>query len=88
MWATSSAGWDFKGPDLSCVVCRCIDEDLVATASHPRDLIMVILVTRADIERSGPGSFVVLKDIETPGHKAVSGPHIKVGFHISAGDGL
>ncbi|KAL4790118.1 acyl-CoA dehydrogenase/oxidase [Aspergillus venezuelensis] len=77
MWATSSAGWDFKGPDLSCVVCRCTDQDVVAAASHPRDLIMVLLITRSDIERSGPGSFHVLKDVETAGHKAVSGPHIR-----------
>ncbi|KAL6231085.1 hypothetical protein BDW75DRAFT_248190 [Aspergillus navahoensis] len=77
MWATSSAGWDYKGADLSCVVCRCVDEDLVKRASHPRDLIMVLLVTRADIERNGPQSFRIVKDIETAGHKAVSGPHIK-----------
>ncbi|KAL4938641.1 hypothetical protein BDV06DRAFT_49439 [Aspergillus oleicola] len=77
MWATSSAGWDYKGADLSCVVCRCVESDVVATASHPRDLIMVLLVTRADIEEGGPGSFQVIKDIETAGHKAVSGPHIK-----------
>ncbi|KAL4898996.1 hypothetical protein BDW74DRAFT_171835 [Aspergillus multicolor] len=77
MWATSSAGWDYKGADLSCVVCRCVDEDVVTQASHPRDLIMVLLVTRDDIERSGPGSFEIVKDIETAGHKAVSGPHIK-----------
>ncbi|KAL4994527.1 acyl-CoA dehydrogenase/oxidase [Aspergillus recurvatus] len=77
MWATSSAGWDYKGADLSCVVCRCVDEDVVKRASHPRDLIMVLLVTRADIERNGRESFRVVKDIETAGHKAVSGPHIK-----------
>ncbi|RDW61159.1 acyl-CoA dehydrogenase family protein [Aspergillus mulundensis] len=77
MWATSSAGWDYKGADLSCVVCRCIDDDVVKRASHPRDLIMVLLVTREDIERSGPDSFRIVKDVETAGHKAVSGPHVK-----------
>ncbi|KAL4930426.1 acyl-CoA dehydrogenase family protein [Aspergillus undulatus] len=77
MWATSSAGWDYKGADLSCVVCRCVDPDVVARALHPRDLIMVLLITRADIESSGEGAFTVIKDIETAGHKAVSGPHIK-----------
>ncbi|KAL4771042.1 acyl-CoA dehydrogenase/oxidase [Aspergillus nidulans var. acristatus] len=77
MWATSSAGWDYKGPDLSCVVCRCVNEDIVKRASSPRDVIMVLLVTRDDIERNGPESFRVVKDIETAGHKAVSGPHIK-----------
>ncbi|KAL4864085.1 hypothetical protein BDV12DRAFT_176682 [Aspergillus spectabilis] len=77
MWATSCAGWDFKGADLSCVVCRCVDGNVVAKASHPRDLILILLVTRADIDRNAPGSFEVLKHIETAGHDAVSGPHIK-----------
>jgi hypothetical protein len=39
---------------------------------------MVLLVTRADIERSGEGTFEVLKHVETLGHTAVSGPHVKV----------
>ncbi|KAL4811985.1 putative acyl-CoA dehydrogenase [Aspergillus spinulosporus] len=70
MWATNSAGWDYKGPDLSCVVCRCVDEDIVKRASSPCDVIMVLVVTCADIERNGPESFRVVKDIETAGHKA------------------
>lgn len=78
MWATNSAGWDFKGADLSCVVCRCIDEEGVAQASHPRDLIMILLVTREGIERNERGCFQVLKHVETAGHTAVSGPHLKV----------
>ncbi|PWY66519.1 putative acyl-CoA dehydrogenase [Aspergillus sclerotioniger CBS 115572] len=77
MWATNSAGWDFQGADLSCVVCRCIDEDVVAQASCPSDLIMIVLVTRADIDRNPVGSFHVVKHVETAGHVAVSGPHIK-----------
>ncbi|KAL2824255.1 acyl-CoA dehydrogenase/oxidase [Aspergillus cavernicola] len=77
IWATNSAGWDFGGADLGCVVCRCVDEDIVAGASHPRDLILVLLVTRADIDRNGPESFQVLKHIDTVGHTAVSGPHLK-----------
>ncbi|RAK94980.1 acyl-CoA dehydrogenase family protein [Aspergillus ibericus CBS 121593] len=77
MWATNSAGWDFQGADLSCVVCRCIDEDVVAQASQPSDLIMILLVTRADLDRNPVGSFHVVKHVETAGHVAVSGPHIK-----------
>lgn len=79
MWATNSAGWDFQGADLSCVVCRCINEDVVTQASHPRDLIMVVIVTRADVDRNPVGCFHVVKHVETAGHVAVSGPHIKVG---------
>ncbi|PKX93459.1 acyl-CoA dehydrogenase family protein [Aspergillus novofumigatus IBT 16806] len=77
IWATNSAGWDFRGADLSCVVCRCVDEDEVAQASCPQDLIMILLVTRDDIQRNGPDCFQVLKHVETAGHKATSGPHIK-----------
>ncbi|EAW20638.1 acyl-CoA dehydrogenase family protein [Aspergillus fischeri NRRL 181] len=77
IWATNSAGWDFRGADLSCVVCRCVDEGEVAQASCPQDLIMILLVTRQDIQRNGPDCFQVLKHVETAGHKATSGPHIK-----------
>ncbi|GFG20446.1 nitroalkane oxidase [Aspergillus udagawae] len=79
IWATNSAGWDFRGADLSCVVCRCVDEDVVAQASCPQDLIMILLVTRENIHRNGPDSFQVIKHVETAGHTATSGPHIKVG---------
>ncbi|KAL3462115.1 acyl-CoA dehydrogenase/oxidase [Aspergillus heterothallicus] len=77
LWATNSAGWDFRGADLACVVCRCVDEDIVSKATEPKDLIMVLLVTREDIQRNGEESFQVLGHPETAGHKAVSGPHIK-----------
>ncbi|KAL4915039.1 putative acyl-CoA dehydrogenase [Aspergillus aurantiobrunneus] len=76
MWATSSAGWDFKGADLSSFV------DALTRMSFrmhhtPATISWFFWWTRADIERSGPGSFQVLKHIETAGHEAVSGPHIK-----------
>lgn len=74
IWATNSAGWDFKGPDLSCVVCR----DKNTKAISPEDSIMILLVTRADIERGGEGSFQVLSHPQVAGHTSVSGPHIRV----------
>jgi hypothetical protein len=40
---------------------------------------MILLVTRENIHRNGPDSFQVIKHVETAGHKATSGPHIKVG---------
>lgn len=76
LWATNSAGWDFQGADLGCVVCRCTNKEAEAKATRPEDLIMVLLVTRADIQRN-PGSFEVLRHPETAGHTAVSGPHIR-----------
>ncbi|KAK4184311.1 acyl-CoA dehydrogenase/oxidase [Podospora australis] len=79
MWATNSAGWDFKGCDLACVVCRDVTEtsDSIAPDADPKDRVMIILVTRADLDRNGADAFKVLRHISTPGHTSVSGPHVK-----------
>lgn len=76
MWATNCAGWDFKGCDLACVVCRDVT-DPVSQNDDPKDHVMIILVTRADLERNGDGAFEVLRHISTPGHTSVSGPHVR-----------
>ncbi|KAL1620479.1 hypothetical protein SLS56_009658 [Neofusicoccum ribis] len=73
LWATNSAGWDFKGPDLACVVCR----HPGAQADPPESAIAVVLVTRADVERNPHGSFEVLRHLHSAGHTAASGPHIR-----------
>ncbi|TGO46592.1 hypothetical protein BCON_0316g00030 [Botryotinia convoluta] len=73
MWATNCAGWDFEGADLQCVVCR----DPSVTSDDPADAIMILLVSRADIERNEKGAFKTLKHVATAGHPACSGPHIK-----------
>ncbi|KAI0454694.1 acyl-CoA dehydrogenase [Xylaria acuta] len=79
IWATNSAGWDFKGADLACVVCRdATNSPSQQDKDHdPEDGIMILLVTREDLDRNGPGSFEVIRQIETMGHTSVSGPHIK-----------
>jgi alkylation response protein AidB-like acyl-CoA dehydrogenase len=79
MWATNCAGWDFKGCDLACVVCRDVTDGSAAAAadSDPKDRVMIILVTRADLDRSGPGAFEVVRHISMPGHTSVSGPHVR-----------
>lgn len=74
MWATNSAGWDGRGADLACVVCRDADAD---AAADPRDAVLILLVTRADLARSGPDALTVVRDVATAGHTAVSGPHIR-----------
>lgn len=78
MWATNSAGWDFQGCDLACVVCRDISTSSEGTEknTNPIDKVMIILVTRSDLDRQ-PGSFELLKHITMPGHTSVSGPHIR-----------
>ena len=76
MWATNCAGWDFKGADLACVVCRDVTTPL-SEGGDPKDKVMIILVTRADLDRNGGGAFTVLRHVATPGHTSVSGPHVK-----------
>ncbi|KAI0145200.1 acyl-CoA dehydrogenase/oxidase C-terminal [Xylariaceae sp. FL1272] len=76
MWAINCAGWDFKGCDLACVVCRDVTEP-AGPERDPRDKVMIILVTRADLDRNGDGAFRVLRHLSTPSHTSVSGPHVK-----------
>ncbi|KAK2764597.1 hypothetical protein FQN54_009292 [Arachnomyces sp. PD_36] len=73
VWCTNSGGWDFRGADLQCVVCR----TTTPASSEPADGVMIILVTRADIERNDPQAFSVLRHVSTAGFTACSGPHIK-----------
>ncbi|RYP23581.1 hypothetical protein DL767_008773 [Monosporascus sp. MG133] len=78
IWATNSAGWDYKGADLACVVCRNVTNlPSGSQEAEPKDSIMILLVTRADLDRNGPEAFQVFRDVETMGHTSVSGPHIK-----------
>lgn len=76
IWATNSAGWDMGGADLACVVCRDVTEDRGPDAD-PKDSIMILIVTRADLDRSGSKAFQVVRQVETMGHTSVSGPHIR-----------
>lgn len=76
IWATNCAGWDFKGCDLACVVCRDVTEE-AGPDTDPKDKIMVLLITRADLDRNGPNAFECLRHVETMGHTSVSGPHIR-----------
>jgi alkylation response protein AidB-like acyl-CoA dehydrogenase len=77
MWATNCAGWDFKGCDLAAVVCRDVTDGPAGPDADPKDRVMIILVTRADLDRNGPGAFEVIRHISMPGHTSVSGPHVK-----------
>ena len=74
IWATNSAGWDFKGADLQCVVCRV---EPAPDPSDPVSAIMILLVTPEDIVRNERDAFKVLRHLSTAGHTACSGPHIK-----------
>jgi alkylation response protein AidB-like acyl-CoA dehydrogenase len=79
MWATNCAGWDFRGCDLACIVCRDVTDGatLQPESSDPKDRVMIILITRADLDRNGAGAFEVVRHISMPGHTSVSGPHVR-----------
>jgi alkylation response protein AidB-like acyl-CoA dehydrogenase len=57
-------------------VCRDVTNPPAADAD-PKDSIMVLMVTRGDLDRNGPEAFQVLRQVETMGHTSVSGPHIR-----------
>ncbi|MCJ1472978.1 hypothetical protein MMC13_001627, partial [Lambiella insularis] len=86
MWATNSSGWDERGADLQCVVCRHAQPGEAQDPSKdPRDLILVLLVTRQTVETNEPGAYKVVKHLETAGHTAVSGPHVRfTSFRVPA----
>ncbi|OTB06088.1 hypothetical protein M426DRAFT_55873 [Hypoxylon sp. CI-4A] len=75
-WATNCAGWDFKGCDLAAVVARDVTEP-AKPDDDPKDHVLILLVTRADLDRNGPGAFEVIRHLSSPGHTSVSGPHVK-----------
>ncbi|KAI0487039.1 acyl-CoA dehydrogenase [Xylaria cf. heliscus] len=79
IWATNCAGWDFKGADLACVVCQDVTESPRQRDGDrdPGDSIMILLVTREDLDRNGPGAFEVIRQVEAMGHTSVSGPHVR-----------
>ncbi|KAK5045240.1 hypothetical protein LTR84_009346 [Exophiala bonariae] len=74
IWATNCSGWDDKGADLQCVLCRIVES---SSAQDVRGQTAIIIVTRDDIERNQPEAFEVLRHPETLGMTAVNGPHIR-----------
>ena len=80
IWATNCAGWDFKGAGLQVVACRSITSPSSSTAecsTDHSDSAMLLLITRALIDQNAPGAYTVVRHLETPGHSACSGPHIR-----------
>ncbi|KEF63001.1 uncharacterized protein A1O9_00976 [Exophiala aquamarina CBS 119918] len=73
-WATNCSGWDDRGADLQCVVCRIVNW---AAAEDVRGQTAIVIVTREDIERNHADAFSVVSHPDTLGHTAVNGPHIR-----------
>ncbi|KAF2168121.1 hypothetical protein M409DRAFT_65652 [Zasmidium cellare ATCC 36951] len=69
IWASSSGGWDFKGPELICLVCR------FGSQAAPMDTIGIVVITREQFhDPRNRDCFRVGVDIETHGFRAHSGP--------------
>ncbi|KAL6167804.1 hypothetical protein ACJQWK_07204 [Exserohilum turcicum] len=76
LWTTNSGGWDQRGADLQCIVCRHSQPNVPQDAAcDPVSNILILLVTRADIANNTPDAYRVLSDPELGGHKSVNGPH-------------
>ncbi|KAF4445905.1 hypothetical protein F53441_10376 [Fusarium austroafricanum] len=79
LWTTNSAGWDGKGADLACVVCRISDDP-----SKPQDpdidpatQIVILLVTPEIVAKNQKGAYKVLGEPELAGHITTSGPYTR-----------
>ncbi|MCJ1381066.1 hypothetical protein MMC17_004175 [Xylographa soralifera] len=85
-WATNSAGWDDRGADLQCVVCRQAQAGEAQDPERdPKQDILVLLVTSQTVADNPPEAYQVLAHLETPGHTAVSGPHVRfTNFRVPA----
>ncbi|KIW27789.1 uncharacterized protein PV07_07497 [Cladophialophora immunda] len=74
IWATNCSGWDDRGADVQCVLCRVAGS---APAEDVRGQTAIIVVTRQDIAANDPSAYQVLYHPQTIGHTAVNGPHIR-----------
>ena len=72
IWATNCSGWDDRGADLQCVLCR-----VEGSAPDMRGQVAIIIVTRHDIARNDTQAYKVLSHPQSVGHTAVNGPHIR-----------
>jgi len=82
IWATNCSGWDDRGAQLQCVVCRIVEDSATQPSSAPTDpqsQTAIIMVTREDIAaaNNNADAYTVLEHPRTVGHTAVNGPHIR-----------
>ncbi|KAJ9635609.1 hypothetical protein H2204_005783 [Knufia peltigerae] len=79
-WASSSGGWEFKGPSVLSLLCRFSDQ------GAPKDTLGFVIITTKQFEAEvNQGAFEVVNDIETHGFRASSGPRTKfTNFRVPA----
>lgn len=76
LWTTNSGGWEGKGADLQCVVCRYSDDGGPPDATRdPAEDILILLVTPQVIAANDPDAYKMLSEQELAGFPAASGPH-------------
>lgn len=76
LWTTNSGGWDGRGADLQCVVCRnAPDGGPPDPSKDPAEDILILLVTRETIASNKPEAYEVLGEPELTGLPSTSGPH-------------
>ncbi|KAL1853170.1 hypothetical protein Daus18300_011909 [Diaporthe australafricana] len=76
LWTTNSGGWDGRGADLQCVVCRYSDDGGPPDpAKDPAEDVLILLVTPDVITANEPGAYKVLDEPELSGFPSASGPH-------------
>ncbi|KAL1847500.1 hypothetical protein Plec18170_008613 [Paecilomyces lecythidis] len=78
LWTTNSSGWDSKGADVQCVVCRYSpDGSPQDPSADPASSILILIVTREIIAQNAPSAYTILSEPELAGHVAVTGPHTR-----------
>jgi nitroalkane oxidase len=78
MWATNCGGWDDRGADLECVICRYSQDGKEQDpAADPVDSVMILLLTREVIAVNDASAYQVLEHPEIAGHSSTAGPRIK-----------
>ena len=87
LWTTNSGGWDGKGADLQCVVCRQVQSENTANgvngvdgAHHdspedPAKSIIILLVARDTVADNDEAAYQILAEPDLMGHPATTGPH-------------
>lgn len=81
VWTTNSGGWDGKGADLQCLVCREVKTDTVNGTNgvhaeeDPAKSIIILMVTRDIVANNNAGAYEILGEPELMGHPATTGPH-------------
>ncbi|KAF9772710.1 hypothetical protein IL306_009584 [Fusarium sp. DS 682] len=79
LWPSNSGGWDYKGADLACVVCRISDDPSKPQDPNvePAEQVAILLVTREVIANNKTDAYQILGEPELAGHITATGPHTR-----------